>query len=152
MEGMDLSRALLAEYHGPATTYLGDCRQLPFPERCKDVVIVQGGLHHLSTLPDDLDQVLMEMHRVLRKNGRIVLVEPWLTPFPRMIHCIAAKQIARHCSVKLDALQTMIEHERRTYEQWLRAPRLILTLVRARFFPIHESFAWGKWKFVGTPR
>jgi len=61
VEGMDLSSALLAQYQGPARTHLGDCRHLPFPERSKDVVIVQGGLHHLSTLPDDLDQAFMEM-------------------------------------------------------------------------------------------
>jgi len=152
VEGMDLSSALLAQYQGPARTHLGDCRQLPFPERSKDVVIVQGGLHHLSTLPDDLEQVFMEVQRVLRKGGRVVIVEPWLTPFLKMVHWIAAKQVARRCSVKLDAAQTMIEHERRTYEQWLREPGLILTLARARFSPVYESFTWGKWNFVGMPR
>jgi len=152
VEGVDLSSALLAQYQGPAVTHLGDCRHLPFPDQCKDVVIVQGGLHHLSALPDDLDQVFGEMQRVVREEGRVVLVEPWLTPFLKLIHWIAAQYVARRCSVKLDALQTMIEHERRTYEQWLREPGLILTLARTHFSPIHESFAWGKWSFVGTPR
>jgi hypothetical protein len=81
---------------------------------------------------------------VLRKNGRVVLVEPWLTPFLRLIHWIAAKPVARRCSIKIDAFQTMNEHERQTYEQWLRDPGLILTSARARFSPIYESFAWGK--------
>lgn len=152
VEGMDLSRALLAQYQGSARTHLGDCRHLPFPEQSKDIVIVQGGLHHLSTLPDDLNQVFTEIQRVLRKGGRAVLVEPWLTPFLRLIHWVAAKQVARRCSIKLDALQTMIEHERRTYEQWLSQPELILTLAEEHFSPVHESFVWGKWNFVGTPR
>ena len=94
----------------------------------------------------------MEMQRVLRKNGRVVFIEPWSTPFLKLVHWVAAKQVARRCSIKLDAFQTMFEHERLTYEQWLREPDLILTLARARFSSIHESFAWGKWNFVGTPR
>ena len=42
-------------------------------------VIVQGGLHHLKTLPDDLQQTFSEAARVLRDNGTFVVVEPWLT-------------------------------------------------------------------------
>lgn len=152
VEGMDLSTALLAQYKGPAKTRLGDCRNLPFTERSKDVVIVQGGLHHLSTLPDDLNQTFKEVQRVLRKNGRVVIVEPWLTPFLKLVHWVATMPMARRCSDKLDAFQTMCEHEQHTYWQWLNAPRLILTLARASFSPIHESFAWGKWNFVGTLR
>ena len=151
VEGMDLSASLLAQYHGPAGTHLGDCRHIPFPKQCKDVVIVQGGLHHLLTLPDDLHQVFMETQRVLRKNGRVVIVEPWSTPFLKLVHWLAAKHVARCYSTKLDAFQIMFEHERKTYEQWLGQPELILTLARAHFSPIYESFAWGKWTFVGLP-
>jgi ubiquinone/menaquinone biosynthesis C-methylase UbiE len=152
LAGMDLSDALLAQYRGPARMHRGDCRHLPFPEQSKDVIIVQGGLHHLSTLPDDLHQVFTQIQRVLRKNGRVVIVEPWSTPFLKLVHWISAKKVARRCSTKLDAFQTMFEHEQVTYEQWLRASGLILTLARAHFSLIHESFAWGKWNFVGTPR
>jgi len=152
IEGMDLSPRLLAKYQGTAKTHFGDCRHLPFPGHTKDVVIVQGGLHHLPRLPDDLEQTLREIHRVLRKDGRVVFVEPWLTPFLRFVHWVAAKQGVRRCSVKWDALQTMIEQERDTYEQWLAQPQLILNLVSAHFAPVYESFAWGKWNFVGTPR
>src|SRR5712692_72481 len=56
LEGVDLSPRLIAQYRGPAKCVVGDCRQLPFADRSKDVLIVQGGLHHLSTLLDDLDQ------------------------------------------------------------------------------------------------
>jgi hypothetical protein len=52
----------------------------------------------------------------------------------------------------MDALATMIQFERRTYEQWLGQPELIKNIARAHFLPVHESFAWGKWNFVGTPR
>src|SRR5437667_10917005 len=79
--GSDLSPSLLTQYHGPAPCAVCDCRQLPFPNESKDIVIVQGGLHHLLRLPDDLDRTFAEIHRILRKTGQLVVVEPWLTPF-----------------------------------------------------------------------
>lgn len=152
IEGVDLSPRLIAQYKGLAKCLVADCRRLPFADHSRDVLIVQGGLHHLSTLPDDLDQTFAEMQRVLRKNGRVVFVEPWLTPFLRVVHRVSGNSLARRASNKLDALATMIHFERRTYEQWLNHPQLISKVARAHFSPVHESFAWGKWNFVGTPR
>jgi len=151
IEGVDLSANLLAQYRGDAKCTVADCRQLPFADRGKEVLIIQGGLHHLPTLPGDLDQTFQEMHRVLRKDGRVVLVEPWLTPFLRIAHVACANTVARRLSNKVDALAVMIEHERRTYEQWLSQPEMILKLVRKYFLPEKENIAWGKWSFVGRP-
>jgi len=152
IEGVDLSPRLIAQYRGPAKCFVGDGRQLPFEDRSKDTLIVQGGLHHLPTLPDDLEKTLSEMQRVLRKDGRVVFVEPWLTPFLKLVHAVSENPLARRLSNKLDALATMIHFERRTYEQWLTQPDLIRKLAHAHFSPAHESFEWGKWNFVGHPR
>jgi hypothetical protein len=89
---------------------------------------------------------------VLRPSGRVVFVEPWLTPFLRLVHAVAQNPMARRLSVKLDALATMIENERQTYENWLSRPKEISQLARRYFQPEQESFAWGKWNFVGRPR
>lgn len=151
VEGVDLSERLVAQYRGNARCYVGDCRQLPFDDESKDALIVQGGLHHLLSLPDDLEQTLAQMHRVLRKDGRVVLVEPWLTPFLRFAHLACENPIARRLSNKVDALAVMIQHERRTYEQWLSQPDVVLQVVRRHFVPIRQSVAWGKWSFVGKP-
>ena len=152
VEGVDLSPRLLAQFTGSAKCTVADCRKLPFPDRSKDVLIVQGGLHHLHALPDDLQQTFTEMQRVLRKEGRAVFVEPWLTPFLKFVHKVSEKPLARRVSNRMDALATMIQFERRTYGQWLGQPELIKKIVRAHFVPVHEYFAWGKWNFVGTPR
>ena len=152
VEGVDLSPRLIAQCRGPAKCFVGDCRQLPFADRSKDVLIVQGGLHHLPTLPDDLEKTFSEMQRVLRKNGRVVFVEPWLTPFLKFVHAVSENPLARLLSKKMDALATMIQFERRTYEQWLTQPDLIRTSAHAHFSPVHESFEWGKWNFVGHSR
>ncbi|MGB2901716.1 MAG: class I SAM-dependent methyltransferase [Candidatus Acidiferrum sp.] len=152
VEGVDLSPRLIAQYRGSAKCFVGDCRQLPFADRSKDVLIVQGGLHHLPALPEDLEKTFSEMQRVLRKEGRVVFVEPWLTPFLRFVHAVSENSLARRLSNKIDALATMIQFERRTYEQWLTHPDLIRKLAHAHFSPAHESFEWGKWNFVGHPR
>ena len=152
LEGVDLSPRLIAQYRGPAKCFVADCRHLPFAARSKDILIVQGGLHHLPTLPEDLEKTFAEMQRVLRKEGRVVFVEPWLTPFLRFVHAVSENSLARRLSNRMDALATMIQFERRTYEQWLTQPDLIIRLAREHFLPVHESFEWGKWNFVGHPR
>src|SRR5258708_35962693 len=54
IEGVDLSPRLIAQFKGPAKCTVADCRKLPFADRSKDILIVQGGLHHLPPLPAHL--------------------------------------------------------------------------------------------------
>jgi len=152
LEGVDLSARLIGEYRGAAKCYVADCRQLPFLTGSKDAAVVQGGLHHLLNLPGDLDETFREIRRVLTSEGRVLIVEPWLTPFLRLVHLVAGNPASRKLSSRLDALATMIDYERQTYEQWLGQPKQISGLARKHFEPLHESFAWGKWNFIGRPR
>jgi ubiquinone/menaquinone biosynthesis C-methylase UbiE len=151
IEGVDLSAKLIAQYRGSGKVLVGDCRKLPFANQSKDLLIVQGGLHHLMVLPDHLEQTLAEMQRVLREGGRLVVVEPWRTPFLTLAHVISEIKLVRRVSNKMDALATMTHYERDTYERWLGQPEMILRCVAARFTTIQQWFAWGKWNFVGTP-
>ena len=151
IEGVDLSPRLLKKYQGIGRLYLCDCRYLPFADQSRDVLIIQGGLHHLNNIADDVDQAFREIRRVLRKDGNIVIVEPWLTPFLRLIHTLSENRMVRRCSKKFDSFAIMTENERETYEAWLSNPQLIRNLSRAYFRPVYESFRWGKWSFVGKP-
>ena len=152
LEGVDLSPALIAQYSGRARCYVGDCRDLPFGDGSRDIVIVQGGLHHLSSLPGDLDRVIGEVHRVLSARGRFVVVEPWLTPFLRVVHGLCDVRLARHVWSRLDALAVMIDNERATYEQWLGQPTTILTCLDRWFTTERCTIAWGKISWVGVRR
>jgi ubiquinone/menaquinone biosynthesis C-methylase UbiE len=150
LEGVDLSSSLLANYQGTARCYVADCRRLPFNSGSKDILIVQGGLHHLTKLPEDLEQTLQEAQRILRRGGRFVAVEPWLTPFLRFVHAVCDIRLARNAWPKLDALATMNECERPTYEQWLSRPKEVSQLL-GRFFEHTVLWTeWGKLFFVGT--
>jgi ubiquinone/menaquinone biosynthesis C-methylase UbiE len=152
VEGVDLSPALLARYQGPARTTVADCRKLPFPDASRDILIVQGGLHHLESLPQDLERTLTEARRVLRPSGRLVLVEPWSTPFLTVVHAVSENQLVRRIWNKMDAFATMTHYERRTYEQWLGRPEEILRLLDARFRRERSSIGFGKLMYVGVPR
>lgn len=152
VEGVDLSAALAAEYEGIGRVQVADCRELPFADESKDIAIVQGGLHHLAELPGDLERTLGEARRVLRKGGRFVAVEPWLTPFLRGVHAMARSRWMRRMWERIDALATMIEHERRTYEQWLRHGAGILRLLRGHFEEEACRVGWGKLMFAGRKK
>ena len=152
LEGVDLSEDLLRQYRGPAQLHLADCRKLPFEDSSCDAAIVHGGLHHLPRLPEDLDAVLRETARVLKPVACFYVVEPWQTPFLRFVHAVVAQPLVRRLYRKGDALATMIDHERDTYEQWLNQPASILELLHNHFETRVESTAWGKLVWRGRPR
>jgi len=148
IEGLDRSAELVADYRGPGRCLVADCLALPLPADSKDIVIVQGGLHHLL-FPADLQGALREARRVLRPGGIFLAVEPWLTPFLRAAHLACGSSLARGLSPKVDALAAMIQLERSTYEEWLRQPLLIQGLFRHFFREEHCRLAAGKIMFVG---
>ena len=149
VEGIDLSPALAAEYTGPGRVLVGDCRQLPFENASKDILIVQGGLHHLHMLPDDLDRALAEAVRVLREDGLLLVVEPWPTFFLSVVHALCRSRLIRALSPKIDALASMIYYERKTYKQWLSQQQLILDLLHKGLQCERCHFRWGKIYFAG---
>jgi ubiquinone/menaquinone biosynthesis C-methylase UbiE len=152
IRGIDLSFQLARRHDGPGQVLVGDCRELPFGDETHDVLIVQGGLHHLISLPEDLDTTLAEVARVLRRDGRFIAVEPWQTPFLRVVHAACNLGIARRLSKKIDALATMIENEERTYRAWLDHPHVVMRSL-TRFFDVEaKAFSWGKLMFVGSKR
>ena len=145
--GVDLSPRLVRLSSG--TRFVGDCRTLAIRDGSHDVAIVQGGLHHLLSLPGDLERTVTEVQGVLKPAGLFVVVEPWLTPFLRLVHQAGRSAIVRRLWAKMDALATMIEHESVTYEQWLRQPDLISGVLCRRFEPRVNQQRWGKLLFVG---
>src|SRR5688572_5579924 len=78
--GLDVSFDLLAAYQGPGRLLVADARRIPLSDASIDIVGVQGGLHHLAT-PNDVELTLQEMCRIVRPTGRVIIIEPWMTPF-----------------------------------------------------------------------
>jgi SAM-dependent methyltransferase len=152
VRGVDRSAALVARYRGPGVCLVADCRELPLASASQDIAVVQGGLHHLENLASDLERTLAEVHRVLRPEGLLVVVEPWLTPFLRAVHMIARRPLACRAWPRMEALSTMIRLEGATYERWLARPEWILATLAKHFAPRRSEARWGKLMFVGNPR
>jgi SAM-dependent methyltransferase len=152
VQGVDLSPRLVAEYTGPFRVQVGDCRSLPLADGAQDVVIVQGGLHHLPRLPEDLDRVIGEVGRVLAPGGLFVVVEPWRTPFLAAVHAVCGWRWAGRCLPMVAALAAMIRHEQPTYFRWLAQGPLIRSSFESRFEPVKLAIGWGKFCFVGRKR
>jgi SAM-dependent methyltransferase len=147
--GLDLSWPLASRYAGSASVVVADCRDIPIASRKIDVAIVQGGLHHLPSLPGDLERTVAEVARILEPGGRFVVVEPWHTPFLGAVHWLTKRPLARRAWPRLDALATMIEHELPTYSAWLGQSALVLSILR-RYFPDSTvRTGLGKLTFVG---
>ena len=73
--GIDISVSLIktATKAAPKSVgfLIGDCMNLPFNNNTFDLIIGMGVLHHLN-----LNKTLAECHRVLNKNGSILIMEP----------------------------------------------------------------------------
>ncbi len=151
IEGVDLSDSLLEEYRGPARLHLADCLDLPLEENAYDVVIVQGGLHHLPDMPRDLDRCLAGVNRILRPDGRFFCIEPWKTPFLTFAHFVTELSVMRKLYAKGDALAVMTERERVTYEQWLGMPGPIRQTFDRHFQIRQWETSWGKLAAIATP-
>lgn len=52
---------------------LGDAEQLPWPDNSFDLLVCNSSFHHY---PEPLT-VLMEMRRVLKSDGRVIIADPW---------------------------------------------------------------------------
>ena len=150
--GVDLSPTLVARSPARGQLVVADCRRLPFAAASREVAVVQGGLHHLMRLPEDLEETLAEVRRVLGRGGRLVVVEPWRTPFLSLVHRIVASPHARRVWKRLEALGTMIDLEGQTYVDWLNHPAEVLTCLRRGFDVEVCRRRWGKLLFVGRKR
>ncbi|MDP0498962.1 MAG: class I SAM-dependent methyltransferase [Verrucomicrobiota bacterium JB022] len=134
--GADLSPALLKQATVDCNLYVADCRNTRFKNGQFDLIVIQGGVHHLPALPGDLEQTLDEVVRILKpETGRLCLVEPWMTPFLFFVHGLSSCSWTRKMWGKLDAFQTMTDQEATTYFNWLGRREESLALIKDRFHP-----------------
>lgn len=141
--GLDLSYALLRLADAGTTRVVGDIRAMPVADASQDIVAVHGGLHHLPSL-EDLEATLREVARVIRPDGRVVIVEPWSTPFLTAVHALSRQSPIRRLWKKMDAFERMYELEHTTYDAWLGQPAAILATVRRHLEPVVLQRRWGK--------
>lgn len=92
--GVDISEGMLvlgrkkvtaANLDGVVVMQQADCEQLPFSDGYFDAVTVAFGVRNF----EHLERGLAEMHRVLKKNGKLIVIEfstPQTFPFKHIYH------------------------------------------------------------------
>jgi SAM-dependent methyltransferase len=161
LHGVDLSPRLLSLHNGNAKLFVGDATRLIFPDAWADTVIEQGGFHHLTALPGDFEKCLDEIHCILKPEGILVLVEPWLTPFLSFVHWCCRRSFLRKMSGKIDALAKMIEEERlRRAISWKYQYDIVASTPKPKYwlevrfedFVLHQEETLSRLeKFLGIP-
>jgi SAM-dependent methyltransferase len=56
--------------------------KLPFAQHSTDAVLMVDVFHHIS----DAESFFVEVERVLKIGGRLVMIEPWITPWSRWVY------------------------------------------------------------------
>jgi SAM-dependent methyltransferase len=85
-------RWIASDLHvAPWNSLAADAGRLPFADRSFDAVFGLDVLHHLAAPAD----FFREAARALRAAGRIVLVEPWITPFSWPIYRFVHQEACR---------------------------------------------------------
>lgn len=148
LTGVDLSPDLLRQCPTGVRRIVADCTDLRFDPESIDVFIVQGGLHHLPRIPEDLERCLQGIHEALKPGGRFFVVEPWNTSFLQVVHALTRNPLARALVPRFDAFAIMVEEEWETYSQWLRADATILRTFRETFGDCHFTTGWGKCRIL----
>ncbi|MGM0597943.1 MAG: ubiquinone/menaquinone biosynthesis methyltransferase [Myxococcota bacterium] len=98
--GIDFTEAMLDQAIKKNSTVnfiKGRAENLPFDDGEIDLITVSFAVRNLNQEPEKLKKTLMEFYRVLKKNGRLVLLETSIpvNPFIRKVFFFIAPKIAR---------------------------------------------------------
>ncbi|GAB4188738.1 MAG: bifunctional demethylmenaquinone methyltransferase/2-methoxy-6-polyprenyl-1,4-benzoquinol methylase UbiE [Simkaniaceae bacterium] len=120
--GIDLSKEMLRiaqeklsrkNYKNQISFQEGDAQNIPFPQEKFDVVTMSFGIRNVM----DLSQSFQEMHRVLKKDGRALILEFSLPKFPvRPFHLFYLRRILPLIGQRMSKHQSAYRYLNETIE------------------------------------
>lgn len=153
LKGVDLSPDLLKQCKTKnVELFVGDCRDLKLESGSVDLVTIQGGLHHLPSIKEDLPKTLKEIHRVLSDDGKVFIIEPWLTKMLSILHVLYKSKFLRALWPKFDALATMTHLEYPIYDTWLDSKTFIFEELNKNFITEKANERLAKLSYLGKKR
>jgi len=66
----------------PGVQVVADARHLPFPDAALRAIVFTDVLHHMP----DVRKFFAEASRCLRIGGKVLMIEPWVSPWSRLIY------------------------------------------------------------------
>ncbi len=135
----------------PHIEICNDAQSLPFRDNTLDTIMMIGVLHHMKTP----DKFFDEARRVLKKEGKIVMIEPYVSffsyPVYRFLHHEGCNLKSKSCdSEKYHLLDANIaiptiffKKERKQFEKNYRD----LKIVYESYHTVFHFFASGSYKY-----
>ncbi|MFZ4519184.1 MAG: class I SAM-dependent methyltransferase [Microthrixaceae bacterium] len=108
----------LAAAHTPGAVVAGCATRVPLATGSVDTAVVMDVLHHLR--PDELDEALRELHRVVRPGGTALVCEPAATRLRAVLEPLLRGPLGGLTSFSR-AKREMVELEWPTLGPWLAA-------------------------------
>lgn len=69
-------------FETPGIQLVADACDLPLPDRSLDAIVMTDVFHHIP----DVGRFLREAARCIRPGGKIIMVEPWRTPWSEWVY------------------------------------------------------------------
>lgn len=128
--GIDISDSLY-DIELKEKLFVGDARHLSFKDNSFDLVLMNGVLHHLNSIPE-IEECLKEIKRVLKPNKRFYLREPMNTLFRRFGNFMIFTPLSNLFEYSRN-MRVLHEEEWTEYTYWLRNQKEIIKLINEEF-------------------
>lgn len=69
-------------FETPGVKLIADACKLPFPNQSLDAIVMTDVFHHIP----DVGRFLLEATRCVRPGGKVVMIEPWRTPWSEWVY------------------------------------------------------------------
>ncbi|HTS35929.1 MAG TPA: class I SAM-dependent methyltransferase [Candidatus Solibacter sp.] len=69
-------------FHCSRARVVADAQQIPFADGSLRAIIMTDVLHHMP----NVESFFREASRCLRQGGKIIMIEPWVTPWSRFVY------------------------------------------------------------------
>jgi len=69
-------------FETPGVGLIADACNLPLPDKSLDAIVMTDVFHHIP----DVSRFLLEAARCVRPGGKIVMIEPWFTPWSGWVY------------------------------------------------------------------
>jgi SAM-dependent methyltransferase len=69
-------------FETPGVRLIADACDLPLPDKSLDAIVMTDVFHHIP----DVGRFLLEASRCVRLGGKIIMIEPWRTPWSEWVY------------------------------------------------------------------
>ncbi len=140
-EMINTARTIAERDHIAIEWHVGPAEQLPFPDKSFDLIFCQFGLMFFT----DRHKALKEMHRVLRKGGRVVL-SVWQGldrhPFYQTLHEVSLQHLGKSSVQAVFALGNFDEFRNILTNSGFQHVEIEPVSITAHFPSPEEFLAW----------